>query len=630
MLSLMRRKAGSWIIKILLGAIVIVFVFWGVGSFRDEGQAHVAKVNGKAITVEEYRETYSNLLEQMRQRFGGNLTTELLEMLQIRQQALNQLIEKRLLMLEAQNMGLTVTDQELSASITRYPVFLNNGVFDPQLYQRVLLANRLTPESFEAMQREMLLLDKVRAFVTDSVKISDTEMREWHQWRNTEIRFDYVVFAPGDFSDVVVSPEAIEEYYDENTNRYMSEPKRRLRYLPFTAEAYASRVVISEAEIAAFFESQRADFVTPQTVEARHILLRVPDDADEAAEEAIRRQAEELIARLAALESFEELAQQYSDDAGQDGAGYLGYFEYEDMVTPFSEAAFAMNPGEVSPPVRTQFGWHIIRVEDVREARDPSLDDVQEDIRERLRTQAARQEALQAAEDLYLDAFDDDDLNVLAAAHDLEVFETDYFSRNAPPPDLPNATTLANAAFGLPVMEISEVVEAGDNFFLLQVLDALPAEKLPLSEVAERVEADVRRSLQDQAAADAAAQFSETLQNRGTMVEAAQMHNLTVQTTDFFKRRDAIPGIGHETELAQTAFTLSFENPISEAPIKARNGYYVIAFQERRLPSDDAYLSEIDGIRTELTTRKQQEVYQALVTRLKEESTITIEDAYQF
>lgn len=629
MLSLMRRKAGSWVIKIILGAIVIVFVFWGVGSFRDEGQARVATINGQPITIEEYRDAYGNLLEQMRQRFGGNLTPEIIEMLQLRQQALNQLIDQRLLKLEAREMGLSVTDSELAESIARYPVFQQNGAFDAQLYQRVLAANRLTPEGFEALQRDMLLMDKVNALVTGSVKVSDLEVQEWYRWQHAEVALDYVLFAPEDFP-VEITPEALEAHYAEHSQRYMSEPERRIRFVRFAAESYIDQVPITDDQIEAQYNARRQEFSQPKTVEARHILLRLDHDADDTEAETVRQRAEELIARLGALESFEELAQQYSDDPGQDGAGYLGYFEFEDMVTPFAEAAFSMQAGEISPPVRTRFGWHIIRVEDVRPAKDILLADVQDEIRSQLQLEAARPLALQHAEDVFLQAFEDDDLKLIAEAHTLAAFETEFFSRAAPAPELPRDHQVVSTLFELPVMEISDVIEADGNYYLFQILEARPAAVRPLAEVEAQVSADVQQQLQDTAARQAAEAFIATLQEAGDLHLAAGQQHLTVLTTDHFKRRQAISGIGQAPELASRAFELTMEKPLAEAPVKTRGGYVVMALHDRRLPSEEAYLAEIESVSRELQGRKRQEMHQTLLTHLREKSTIIIEEAYQF
>ena len=146
MLRLMREKATSWIIKVLLGAIVVVFIFWGIGSFRAQRVGRVALVNGEQITLDEHREAYNNLVEQLRQRFGNNLNEEMIKMLQVRKQALNQLIDNKLLVQEARRLKFRVSDKELAEAITKIEAFQRAGVFDSLLYQSVLNRLRMNPE----------------------------------------------------------------------------------------------------------------------------------------------------------------------------------------------------------------------------------------------------------------------------------------------------------------------------------------------------------------------------------------------------------------------------------------------------------------------------------------------------
>ena len=177
MLRLMRDYATSWMIKIILGAIVVVFVFWGVGSFRNRKANIIASVNGDAITLEEYRSSYNTLLDQMRQRFGNSLNEDLLKMLQLDQQALNQLIEKRLLLQEVARLNFRVTDEEVVRSIQSIPTFQTNGVFDSRLYTTILNYNRMTPEIFEAAQIESLLMEKFRTYLFNGFRVAENELQ---------------------------------------------------------------------------------------------------------------------------------------------------------------------------------------------------------------------------------------------------------------------------------------------------------------------------------------------------------------------------------------------------------------------------------------------------------------------
>ena len=214
MLSLMRKYATTWLIKIILGAIVVVFVFWGVGSYRAQRSSRVALVNGETITVEEYREVYNNIIEQLRKSFGNRLSDDILKSFQPKNRAIEQLISQRLLLQEAKKLNFSVSEDELSNSIRNIKAFQIAGVFDTRLYQRVLNSNRLTPEMFERSQKRSMLTEKLRSLIDDSAKVSDAEAREWFKWNNTSVKINYVVFEPDRYADIQSAADEINTFFD--------------------------------------------------------------------------------------------------------------------------------------------------------------------------------------------------------------------------------------------------------------------------------------------------------------------------------------------------------------------------------------------------------------------------------
>jgi peptidyl-prolyl cis-trans isomerase D len=240
MLSLMRKHAGTWMIKIILGAIVIVFIFWGVGSYRSRQSGRVASVNGTIITLDEYRESYNNLIEQVRQSFGNNLNDELIRMLQLRKRALDQLVDKTLMLQAAEKLKLTVSNAELAESIRNIRAFQTAGVFDSGRYLNILSRNRLTPEDFEVQQRETLLINKLQGLIVGSIKVSDLEAQQWYIWNNTETDIDYLVLEPQRYKDIKLTEEELRSYFDQHKDAYKTDPSIKVRYLYFNPEDYAA------------------------------------------------------------------------------------------------------------------------------------------------------------------------------------------------------------------------------------------------------------------------------------------------------------------------------------------------------------------------------------------------------
>jgi peptidyl-prolyl cis-trans isomerase D len=238
MLNVMRKHAGSWMIKVVLFAIVIVFVFWGVGSFRSREASKVATVNEEIITVVDYRRAYNNMIDQYRQRFGSSLNDDMIEMLQIKKQVLNQLIDRKLLLQEADRLDLRVSDAEVADSIMNTPVFQSNGTFDNRRYRSLLAQVRLTPEAFEADQKSVLLGEKLSRIIMGAAKVSDAEARQWYEWQNASVNVDYVVFQPSRYSDIEPSEAAIAEYFDAQKETYKTDPMLKARYVVFEPDAY--------------------------------------------------------------------------------------------------------------------------------------------------------------------------------------------------------------------------------------------------------------------------------------------------------------------------------------------------------------------------------------------------------
>ena len=268
MLGLLRKKAKSWIIQLLLGAIIIVFVFWGVGSFREQNMGEIAMVNGESITFNEYTDAYNNFLDQLRQRFGKNLNDDMIKMLQVKKETLNRLIDRKLLKTEAAKLKLRVTDNEVSDEILKIEAFRNGGVFDNRLYNRALNNIRLTPEEFEASQRESLLIGKLNSFISGSVKVSEDEAREWFTWSNAEVNIDFVLFDPETYKNIDPALKDIEAYFENHKEAYKTEPRIQVRYLYFDPGTYKTKVIITEKEIKDYYNSRQDEFITPKTVEA--------------------------------------------------------------------------------------------------------------------------------------------------------------------------------------------------------------------------------------------------------------------------------------------------------------------------------------------------------------------------
>ena len=627
MLSLMRKHAGSWLIKVLLGGVAITFISWGGYQVTSRRSGRAASVNGETITMEEYRNSYKRLIEQIRQQFGNNLNEEMLKSLQLPKQAIDQLVDQRLMRQAATELQLKVSDEDLSRSIKSISAFQTAGVFDPRRYKLVLESNNLNPESFEVSQRDLLLVEKLNTIITGSVKVSEDEVVEWYNWNNAMIDLEFVVFEPDRYPDPTVTDEEIQQFFDSRQETYKTEPQLNVRYLKFEPRNYVAKVEVDDVEIAEYYEAHPDEFQNPKTVEARHILIKVGQDAADDEVAKAREKIDDILKMARDGEDFAELAKQYSEGPSKDKGGHLGSFRREAMVKPFADKAFSMQAGEISDPVRTRFGWHIIKVEKVNEATVTALADAKDKIRKKLADEYAKQLAYDGAEFVFDATFEGDKLETVAANNQLTVHATGFFSsETGPAKGVQNKRAFAKAAFELPEGEISEIQDFGDGYYLMEIIEKRPAQIPALEAVIEKVKVDLNKEKKAEQAKAEAESLLAALKEGAEMATASEPFDLEVQNTGFFKRNDAIPNIGFERRIATAAFELSAQNTLPPEILDGPKGYYVIKFKQRKAPAMADFEKEKEAIRNRLLQQKRFKAFQSWLDQRKKSSEIIIEE----
>ncbi|RJP79614.1 MAG: hypothetical protein C4522_09685 [Desulfobacteraceae bacterium] len=628
MLQAMRENASSWIIKILLLAIVVAFVFMGLGSYEAQRASKIATVNEQAVSVDDYRETYNNLLQKARQQFGGNLNDEILEMMNLKQQAMDQLIIRTLILQEAEKLDLFVSDEELTGTIQDMPFFKQEDSFNVAVYEKMLKRVGLSPEQFEKDQRSQMLAQKLQQFITGSIHVSEAEAREWYDWENALVNIRMVRFDPETYTDIKPTEEEISAYFNENKNSYQTEPKVKAKYLRFSPEKYTKDIQVSKDEVQEYYENNLTAYSVEKTVEARHILIKLDENAPEELVQEAKTEAERIAkeARDGKTE-FSELAKKYSQDPGRDNGGYLGKFVKNAMVQPFSDKAFSMNPGEISDPVKTRFGWHIIKVENVFPASTRTLAEVEAEIRQSLMEEKARNIAYDEAESFFDAVMEGDDLSIEAGSRDLEVTETDFFTRQQGPVGVGDPVKFASAAFELPEKETSDILELEGSYYLLQVTGKIPQQIAEFQTVSEKVKNDLVQQLKSRKAAEEAEAFLKSINTDNSLADLGARKN--VITTGFFKRNGEVPQVGYEKPLMDAAFLLSGEKKWPEKVIKGKTNYYVIEFIDRKKPDPEEYQKEKETVINRLSQSKRRITFDAWLTKVRAASDITIEESFR-
>ncbi|MFZ0612314.1 MAG: SurA N-terminal domain-containing protein [Desulfobacterales bacterium] len=628
MLSLMRKSAGSWIIKFILGAVILAFIPFGYGIYQDRRDVKVATVNGSPVRLEEYTRQYNNLVEQVRRNFGGTLNEETLKGLRLKEQALNQLIDQKLMLAEAAKLGISVSDQELAESISKIEAFQTAGVFDPKRYEYVLSRLHLTQDGFEADQKRSLLVDKLSQFVTTSVKVSDAEALDWYKWNNSQVNLRYVKFPADHFKNIDASAEEIGAWFEAHKETYKTEVEVKARYVHVDPKTYVERVSLTEDDLRAYYDNTPDEFHTPKTVEARHILIKVDPQADEKTVEETRQRALAVLKLAREGKEFAELAKEYSEGPTAPNGGYLGAFRKDAMVKPFADQAFAMTAGDISEPVRTRFGWHVIKVEKVNEEGTVSFDAAREDIRRKLTDERAKALANETAASIYDNSFQGDDLVRNAAAQKIDIAKTGFFTRQGPVAGVADGEKFAAAAFDLAVMDIGPVQELSDGYYILQVTEKKDAQIPELKDVEPRVRADVIKEKQKAAARAQAEAFLAALKEGKSLTEESARAKLPVESTGYFTRQGPLPQIGYSQELLEAAFQLSPANRWPQQVFEVGDGYYVVAFEERKEPSSEEFEKQKADMKQKLREQKQYRAITEWLAELRTSGQVTIDKSY--
>jgi peptidyl-prolyl cis-trans isomerase D len=547
----------------------------------------------------------------------------------LRKQALKQLVEKKLMLMEAKSLNFRVTDEELEAAIISIEAFQTDGVFNSRRYNSILNSNRLTPEGFEVEQKEAMLTEKLRSFITENVKVSDQEAMEYFKYQDAAVDIDFVLFTTKRYKNIKPTDDEIKAYFEKHKETYKTKVRLKVRYLHFNPDSFKSDVKIDNDEMLDYYETNRNEFYTPKTVEASHILIKTAKDADAQTVEKTKKRALEIMEMARKGKDFADLAKKYSEGPSGLKGGSLGAFKREAMVKPFS--AFSMKSGEISEPVRTSFGWHIIKVDKINEESTIAFDKAKQQIRGKLLIQKAGNLAYDKADEVYEASSEGDDLGKIADLENFTINTTEFFTEKEPVKGVKDGFKFTAAAFNLGLMEISDIQDLGDGYYIIQVIEKID-EKIPdLKDVKEEVKVDLAEEKQDEKAKADAKAFLAALKVGGTigsLEEESAKSGLKADTTGFFKRNGSIKNIGFENEIVKAAFLLSKKNNLPDDVIKGKKGYYVIRFKDRKQPPATEFAGKKKSIVERLLQQKQYQTFNAWVAQLESKSEISIEDGF--
>jgi peptidyl-prolyl cis-trans isomerase D len=610
------RKTGY---RILLGVVVLVLggsmLLYLVPQTPGTGEASpetVATVGDQTVSAAEVRQQLSEISQR-------NQIPKQLEALYA-QQILNQLVFQKSLEYEAKRLGIQVSDQERADRIRQYlPSAFNGDTFvGMDRYSAEVQARFQMPVAkFEELVREGLLLDKFRKLVTDGISAGPDELKQEFRYRNEKVKLDYSFIKPEDLESKITVDEAeIKAAYEKNKGNYQVPEKRVVRYGLIDVTRLRQDVQISDDELKAQYQQDIQQYQVPNRVHVQHVLLMTVGKTDAEVEE-IRKKTEEVLKQARSGAKFDELAKKYSEDPGtKDKGGDLGWIVQGQTVPEFQSAAFTLEKGKISDLVKTQYGFHIIKVLDKETAHTKPFDEVKDSIKTPLVLSKADKIASDQADQMatVIRRSNKASLDDLAKQFHLVTGETRPISASDPVLEFGNSQEAKDTIFRQRQGELSTPIRADRGYLVLEVTQILPAHAGSLEEVRDRVVTELKQYK----AADLARTKAEDLAKRAKAGEkfaaAAKSLGVEAKTSDLIARNGTISGAASGKQLS-AAFNLK---PGDVAPpLNLGSNWMVYAVVEKQEPSPADFDKQKKDLTDQVLQSKRELAFQAFRTALE-------------
>jgi len=541
------------IIALIAASMLLYLVPQGTNTAESATDV-LAKVGDQTVTMGEVRQQ----MDEIRRR---NPIPPMLESLYARN-ILNQLIFQKEIEYEAKRLGVTVSDQERADRIKQYvPSAFNGDTFvGMDAYTREVQARfQMTVPMFEDLVRQGLVEEKFRKLITDGVSVSPAEVQEQFKYQNEKIKLDYVVIKPDDLeAKITPTEDEIKSYYDQNKAKFQIPEKRVVRYGLLDLAQLRQNTQVTDKELEDVYKQNIQDYAVPNRVHVEHILLMTVGKTDAEVAE-IKKKAEDILAQAKKKgANFEDLAKKYSEDPGSKAkGGDLGWIVQGQTVPEFEKAAFSLNKGEMSGLIKTQYGFHIIRVLDKETAHTKTFDEVKDTIRPTYLLNKVDKVASDTADKISSDIRQSNKVTLddLAQRYHLAIADTHPVGPGEPILELGNGQDVKDEIFHLHQGELSLPMRTDRGYVVLSLKQVLPAHQGTLDEVRDKVIAEIKKNKADELAKTKADDLEKRVKGGEKFDAAAKSLGLDPKTSDLFARTGSVPDLGSGKQLAP-AFAL--------------------------------------------------------------------------
>lgn len=613
---------GPWAMGIL-GLVILSFVFAGVGSYiNSSASGAAANVNGEEIGLDELERAYQNERSRMESQFGdafATLASDTAYLQNFRQGILDRLISEKLLDQAAQEFGLRVSDEQIKLAIVGMQEFQIDGQFDNDRYLALLRQAGFQTNNF----RDYMRVDMVRRQLSQSLMgtefalVGEAKAAYLMQQQTRDIR--YLNIPASKFVDQVnISDDEILEFYQSNISQFDTQQKVSLSYVELVLDDLLSSIEVTDDELAEYYQQNLFDYRTDEERQAAHILFESADEDD-----AIATKAEEVLAKIQAGENFAELAKTFSSDTfSAENGGDLGWFGKGIMDPAFEDAAFSLaNKGDVSGVVKSEFGYHIIKLTDVKPEQVNSFENVKQEISLKVKTLKAEERFYEISQRISEVAFEvPDNLDEVADLAGKSISTTDLFSR-ANAPDVVSNPNVLSSAFSFELIEDavnSEVIELGRNHIIVvRVAEHEPERTKTIEEVKEQIQQTLAAQSAQQAARDWALELKEALENNEDVNPKLAALELSWEEKQAVTRNDSA--------LSQTIVDALFKLSAKDTSVVDLITGDISLVQLTQVNSAaEANSQQLTSLQNRLASSKSQIMYGAVIESLKAQADIEI------
>jgi peptidyl-prolyl cis-trans isomerase D len=583
MLDVLRRNAGSWVIKVILGFIAVTFVWWGVGTYSESGRDIAATVGGKTISVGELSEAAAGLEKTYREVYGSSYTPEIGKSLNFRKQALETLIQRTILLAEAKKMVLTATDTELQGEIAANPAFQANGQFNEERYRGILAYNRISPGDYETSKRQEITLKKIEGLLSSGARVPESEARDLFDMTTRKVRLLVAGADPEKTKGVSPPSEGeISSRYAETREGFRMPARVKLLLARFEPGFFARDTSPTDEEIRTFYEGNADKFRT----EEQRLVSRIFLPYAEKDKEAVRKKAATLATEAGKGKAeFEMLAKKVS--RGKPGETWMRRSEARPEIL---DAVFSAAVDSLAGPIDVEGGFLIVRINRIRFPESLPLPQVKERVTDLLKREKGKDLAVIKAYEAHTKASSSKDLKAACAPYGITPVETGWAGDGkgeAVPP------ALAQEAMLLPVKEIGAVKTIGDVHYLYQVVGKEESRIPALGQVREKI---VAALLKEKKRAAARAELEKVLAGATTAADlekGARKGGLSVTATGFFSPLSGpVPeGIPASVDNRKSMLSLSKKTPVHRNVVESSGKFFALALVDEQLAGEQEWAS---------------------------------------